>query len=148
MEVQVQPTLPDLPLVIRDKQGHFTADPQSVAEHYAKEWKREWNVEDTIGFNKEISSIRDLRDKHVAEAHEWARNLDLSAANVRKACLTFPSKTAIGFDQHAFKDIALLPDNAVGSLGEIVRQMFCQTCTTNPVTFAVVGSVGQEKRRE
>ena len=25
--------------------------------------------------------------------------------------------------------------------------MFCQTCNTNPVTFAVVGSVGQEKRR-
>ena len=68
--------LPDLPLVIRDNQGHFTADPQSVAEHFAKEWKREWRDEDTIGFNKEISSIRDLRDKHVAEAHEWARNLD------------------------------------------------------------------------
>ena len=117
--------LPDLPLVIRDKQGHFTADPQSVAEHYAKEWKREWNVEDTIGFNKEIS-IRDLRDKHVAEAHECTRNLDLSAANVRKACLAFPSKTAIGFDQHTFKDIALLPDNAVGSLGEIVRQCFAK----------------------
>ena len=27
--------LPDLPLIIRDNQGHFTADPQSVAEHYA-----------------------------------------------------------------------------------------------------------------
>ena len=95
-----------------------------MAEHYAKEWKREWRDEDTIGFNKEISSIRDLRDKHVAEAHEWARNLDLNAANVRKACLSFPSKTAIGLDQHAFKDIGLLPDNALGSLGEIVRQCF------------------------
>ena len=62
--------------------------------------------------------------KHVAEAHEWARNLDLSAASVRKACLSFPSKTAIGLDQHAFKDIALLPDNVLGSLGEIVRQCF------------------------
>ena len=98
--------------------------PQSVAEHYAKEWKREWRGEDTISFDKETSSIRDLRDKHVAEAHEWARNLDLSAASVRKACLSFPSKTAIGLDQHAFKDIALLPDNALGSLGEIVRQCF------------------------
>ena len=49
------------------------------------------------------------------------RNLDLSAASVRKACLSFPSKTAIGLDQHAFKDIALLPDNALGSLGEIIK---------------------------
>ena len=97
---------PDLPLVIRDNQGHFTADPQSVAEHYAKEWKREWHDVDKIGFDKETSSIRDLRVKHVAEAHEWARNLDLSAASVRKACLSFPSKTAIGLNQHAFKDIA------------------------------------------
>ena len=110
--------LPDLPLIIRDNQGHFTADPQSVAEHYAKEWKREWRDEDTIGFDQETSSIRDLRVKHVVEAHEWARNLDLSAASVRKACLSFPS----GLDQHAFKDIALLPDNALGSLGEIIRQ--------------------------
>ena len=45
--------LPDLPLVIRDNRGH-------LAEHYAKEWKREWRDEDTIGFNKEISSIRDF----------------------------------------------------------------------------------------
>ena len=116
--------LPDLPLVIRDNQGHFTADPQSVAEHYANEWKREWRDEDTIGFDTETSSIRDLRDKHVAEAHEWARNVDLSAASVRKACLSFLCKTAIGLDQHAFKDIALLLDNALGSLGEIVRQCF------------------------
>ena len=70
------------------KDTYFTADPQNVAEHSAKEWKREWRDEDTIGFNREISSIRDLRDKHVAEAHEWARNVDLSAANVRKACLS------------------------------------------------------------
>ena len=116
--------LPDLPLVIRDNQGHFTADPQSVAEHYAKEWKREWRDEDTIGFDQETSSIRDLRETHVAEDHESARNLDLSAASVRKACLSFPSKTAIGLDQHAFKDIALLPDIVLGSLGENVRQCF------------------------
>ena len=96
---------PDLPLIIRDNQGHFTADPQSVAEHYAKEWKREWSDEDKNGFDKESSSIRDLRFKHVAEAHEWAGNLDLSATSIRKACLSFPSKTAIGLDQHAFKDI-------------------------------------------
>ena len=79
---------------------------------------------DKIGFDKETSSIRDLRVKHVAEAHEWARNLDLSATSIRKACLSFPSKTAIGLDQHAFRDIALLPDNALGSLGEIIRQCF------------------------
>ena len=38
--------------------------------------------------------------------------------------LGFPSKTAIGLDQHAFKDIALLPAQALGSLGETVRQCF------------------------
>ena len=44
--------------------------------------------------------------KHVAEAREWASNLDSRAENVRKACLSFPSETAIGLDQHAFADIA------------------------------------------
>ena len=33
------------------------------------------------------------REKHVAEAREWASNLDLRAENVREACLSFPSKT-------------------------------------------------------
>ena len=51
-----------------------------MAEHYAKEWKREWRDVDKIGFDKETSSIRDLRVKHVAQAHDWARNLDLSAS--------------------------------------------------------------------
>ena len=88
-----------------------------------REWKREWRDEDTIGFDKETSSIRDLRVKHVAEAHEWARNLDLTAASVRKACLSFPSKTAIGLDQHAFEDIALLPDNAFSVLSSWPYQL-------------------------
>ena len=52
------------------------------------------------------------------------QQLRLLAVDIRRACLSFPSKTAIGFDQHAFKDIALLPDNALGSLGEIIRQCF------------------------
>ena len=110
--------------MIKDIQGKFTADPQRAAEHYAQEWKREWGSEDTIGFNEEISSIRALRDMHVGEAREWAGNFDLRAENGPKACLSFPSKTAIGVDQHAFKDIALLPDNASDSLGEIIRQCF------------------------
>ena len=59
--------------------------------------------------------IRALREKHVAEA---------GVDDIRKACLSFPSKTAIGLDQHVFTDIALLPDNALDSLGEIIRQCF------------------------
>ena len=140
--------LPDLPLIIRDHQGHFTADPQSVAEHYAKEWQCEWRDADKSGFDKETSSIRDLRVKHVAEAHEWASNLDLSAASIRKACLSFPSKTAIGLDQHAFKDIALLPDIALVSLGEIIRQCFIKLAipTQSPLQLLVL--LGKKRREQ
>ena len=115
-----------------------------MAEHYAQEWKREWGGEDKIGFKKEISSIRAPREMHVEEAREWAGNLDLRAGNVRKACLSFPSKTAVDLDQHAFKDIALLPDNALDSLGEIARQCFVKTGNTNPVTCTTFASAGQE----
>ena len=104
--------LPELPLVIRDSQGNFTADPQCLAELYAHEWKSEWGGEDAIGFVKEINSIRALREKHVAEARVWANSFDLRAENVCMAGLSFPSETSIGFDQHAFTDIALFPDNA------------------------------------
>ena len=125
--VREEDALSELHLVIRDIQGNFTADPQCVAEPHSQEWKREWCGEDTIGFTKEISSIRALSVMHVEEAREWAGNLDLRAGNVRKACLSFPSKTAIGLDQHAFKDIALLPDNALESLGEIIRESFVKS---------------------
>ena len=116
--------LPEIPLVIRDRQGNFTADPQCVVELHAQEWKREWGNEDAIGFSKEKYSIRALREKHVVEARVWANSLGLRAVDIRKACLSFPSKTAIGLDQHAFTDIANLPDNALDSLGEIIRQCF------------------------
>ena len=95
--------------------------PASVAELYAHEWKREWGSEDAIGFVKDINSIRALREKHIAEARVWASSLGLRADDVRKACLSFPSTTAIGLDQHVFTDIALLTDNALDSLGEIIR---------------------------
>ena len=131
---------PKLPLVVRDRQGNFTADTQCVTELYAREWKREWGGEDAIGFNKDKSSIRALREKHVEEAREWAGNLDLRAESVRKACLSFPSKTAIGLDQHAFKDIALLPDNALDSLGEIARQSLVKLAipTQSPLQLLVL----------
>ena len=116
--------LPEPPLVVRDSQGNFTADPQCEAELYAHEWKREWGGEDAISIVKENNQFSCSTGKHVAEAREWASKLDLQAGNVRKACLSFPSKKAIGLDQHAFTDIALFPDNALESLGEIIRQYF------------------------
>ena len=49
--------------------------------------------------------------------------------------LSFPSKTAIGLDQHVFTDIALLPDNALDSLGQIIRQCFTQSLLQLLVLF-------------
>ena len=54
--------LPEPPLVVRDSQGNFTADPQCEAELYAHEWKREWGGEDAIGIVKKISSFLGLRE--------------------------------------------------------------------------------------
>lgn len=71
-----------------------------MAEHHAQEWKRERGGEDTIGFNKEISSICALRVMHVEEARERAGNLDFS----KSESLSRPRR----LDRLAFKDIALL----------------------------------------
>ena len=131
--------LPDLPLVISDSQGVFTADPQCVAELYAQEWERERGCDDACSFEQEIRSNRALREAHVGDAGEWAYELDLSAENIRKACLSFPSKTSIGLDQHSFQDIAHLSDNAPNSLGDIVRQCFANfTIPTQPLLQFIV----------
>ena len=95
-----------------------------MAEHYAQEWKREWGCEDTFAFHQELRSIRALRETHFEDAGEWANGHDLSAVNIRTVCLSVPPKKAIGLDQHSFQDIARLPDIALVSLGEIVRQSF------------------------
>ena len=100
--------------------------------------------EDAIGFNKEISSTRALREKHVEEARERADNLDSGAENVRKACLSFPSKTAIGLDQHEFKDTALLPDNTLDSLGEIVRQCLVKLAIPTPSLLQLLVLLGKK----
>ena len=53
-------------------------------------------AKDAIGIVKENKQFSCSTGKHVAEAHECASKLDLRAGNVRKACLSFPSKKAIG----------------------------------------------------
>ena len=80
--------------------------------------------------------------KHVAEAREWASNLYLRAA-AKLVSLCRPKRLSVSTSTR-FTDIALLPDSALKSLGEIIRQLFCQVGNTNPVTFAVAGPVGQE----
>ena len=73
--------------------------------------------EDAIGFVKEINSIRALREKHVAEA----RAVSVYELMIFASLVSFPSKTANGLDQHVFTDLL---DNALNSLGEIIRRCF------------------------
>ena len=121
---------------------------KTSAELYAQEWKREWGSEDAIGFVKEINSIRALRGKHVAEARVWASSLGLRADDIRKACLSFPSKTAIGLDQHVFTDIASLPDNALDSLGEIIRQCFVKLAIPTQSLLQLLVLMAKKRREQ
>ena len=89
-----------------------------------------------------LRSSSRMSEKVRSEAHEWARNLDLSAASVRKACLSLSSKTAIRLDQHVFKDTPLLADNALGSLGEIIRQCFVKLATPSQSLFQLFVLLG------
>ena len=130
--------LPDLPLGIRNSQGEITAEPQVAAENCATERKREWDREHTVGFATELQSIRESR--HVTDAGDW----DLRAEAIRKASVSFPSKTAIGLDQHSLKETALLPDDALDSLASTVKQCFVDLAVP-AVTLAVACSVGQRK---
>ena len=94
--------LHELPLVIRDSQGNFTADPQCVAELYAHEGKRERGGEDAIGFNKEISSMRALREKRVEEVRESAGNLDLGPRMFVKLVSLFrPRRRSVSISTHS-----------------------------------------------
>ena len=89
-----------------------------------------------------------VREKHVAEARVWASSLGLRADDIRKACLSFPFKTAIGLDQHVFTDIAHLNDNALDSLGEIIRQCFVKLAITTQSHLQLLVLLGKKRWRE
>ena len=58
--------LPDLPLVIRDRQGAFTADPQCVAKHCAHKWKRDGAVK-ILALLTRYYEASERHAKHVSE---------------------------------------------------------------------------------
>ena len=114
----------ELPLVIRDSQGNFTADPQCAAERYAHEFKREWSGEDAIGFVREIDSFRALRENmsqklgcgpatSIYDLRMFARLVSLSSSKRLSVSTSTRSQAS-----HSS------PDNPLESLGEIVRQCF------------------------
>ena len=50
----------------------------------------------------------------------------------------------LGLDQHAFKDIALLPDNALGSLGEIIRECFVKLAIPTQTLLQLLVLLGKK----
>ena len=90
-------------------------------------------------FRQRINSIRAFAGKHVAEAREWASSLGLRAVDIRKACLSFPTETAIGLDQHAN-----LSDNALESLGEVIRQRFVKLASPTQSLLQLLVLLGRK----
>ena len=133
-----------LPLAIRDSQGKFTADPQCVAELYAHEWKREWSGEDAIGFVKEINSIRALREnmsrKLVCGPATSIYELSMFAKLVS---LSRPKRRSVSTSTRS--DIALLSDNVLESLGEIIRQCFVKLAILTRSLLQLLVLLGKKK---
>ena len=97
--------------------------------------------------NKEIRSIRALRESHAEEAAEWANGCDLRAENVRKACL-YPAEDGDRPRPTRKQRHCLPPRQRCGHVGRNCQTVLCRIGNTNPVTFAVAGLFGQEKRRK
>ena len=62
--------------------------------------------------------------------------------------LFFPSQTAIDLDQHALTDIALFPDNALESLGEIIRKCFVKLAIPTQSLYQLLVLLGKKIWRE
>ena len=65
--------------------------------------------------------FRNLRLSLLDDADAFADHIDLKPETIRRHCRAFPSRTAIGLDEVAFKDIELLPDEALIMLAGIMR---------------------------
>jgi hypothetical protein len=117
--------LPPLRLVIKvpdGSSGHrFEADPDAVAELHARPWREEWEVgNDELG-EEEDKVVRQARDDYILEAEAYAESKDWGPRAIRRACGTFPTRTAIGSDDVTFLEVAELPDGALGILGALMK---------------------------
>ena len=87
--------------------------------------------------------------KHVAEAREWASNLDLRAENVRKACLSFSSPQRLSVSTSTCLQTPhsspTMPWNLWARSSDNV---FIKLAIPPKSFFAIVGLVGHEKWRE
>ena len=116
--------LPELRLIFKEttEQGsEFVTDPYRVAMHHAAPWATEWECNDLHKFSEELRALVITRLAHLEDAGDFARSVDLSPKAIRRACRSFPARTAIGLDHLHFRDIAILPDTALEDIGRILR---------------------------
>ena len=139
--------LPDLPLVIRDSQGVFTADPQCVAEHYAREWKREWGCEDTFRFSPRIT-------KHPCATRNTLRRCWRVGHRTRPECCKYSHSVSLCSSQKGDRPRPkLFPGHCptfrhrLVLAGRNCQAELCQMSHANSVALAIAGFVGQKKRR-
>ncbi len=116
---------PPLELVVSRGEGatrSVISDPDTIAEHYATPWRKQWECDDAEGASDEREVVRRLREEGAEDAAAYAANLDLSPGAIRMGCRTFAASTSIGADDVPFKVVAQLPDGALVVLGQLMRE--------------------------
>ena len=140
--------LPPLRLVIQVKDANggtkFETEPDAVAEWYAEPWMREWACGDTSMHEQEVRAMRLCRDESLEEADQYAAGKDWSPKAIRRACATFPVRTAIGSDDISFDDVATLPDAALKQLALIMQDAVANVSLPAQALFNVMAALGKK----
>ena len=139
--------LPPLQLVVKDVDGCFVSDPIKVAQIHAKPWIKEWRCDLHEEFKAEVQAFKDLRHDYLDDAPTWAATVDLQPTAIRRACMTFPARTAIGLDNIFFSDIAFLPDPALVVLGNLLRQCISTLALPVQILMNPMALLGKKARR-
>jgi hypothetical protein len=118
---------------------HYITDPHEILDRHGKVWGEHWQVGRGAKQDDVIKAIREAIEQ------VGARNDPLifyTPQQIRIAARAFKTSTAIGCDSWALREIALMPDAVLYSLGELLSgiqnsaipplQMMCNIMATLP----------------
>ncbi len=132
-----------LPRVV-DGVNVLVSDPDAVAELHAAPWKRIWGCDRAADARNEVAHIRNRRESMKDDAEEYSDGLNFAPEAIRSACNSFRRDTAIGVDPVTFTSIASLPDVALRSLGDLLREAVANLSLPSCTLLNVLNLLGKK----
>ena len=123
------------------------SEPAEVAEHHRRIWANTWHSDQLDQVEQVDEIMKALRAKLLAGPdgqHRADIMNKLKASNIRRVARTFKNKTAIGFDQITFQEIAAAPQTALEELEGIMQDSISRLALPHQALANTMAALGKQ----